>query len=237
MTRRHVAITGANRGLGLEVVRQCVARGDVVWAGCRRPEAAVELSRLADTTVLGLDVTDPAGIVAFGDAIAVQTDHVDLLVNNAGANGTAFGADVERSGVLDLAPEPFMAQMRLNALGPMLVVRALLPLLRAPTTSTVVNVSSQLGSLALGHQMLRDIGYNASKAALNMITAALRGTLGAEGITAVAIHPGWVRTDMGGAEAPLTAKESVTAMLRTIDGLASSKGDAFLNWDGTPHPW
>jgi NAD(P)-dependent dehydrogenase (short-subunit alcohol dehydrogenase family) len=85
--------------------------------------------------------------------------------------------------------------------------------------------------------MHRDIGYNASKAALNMITTALAGTLGPRGVVAVAIHPGWVRTDMGGSEAPLTAEASASAVLATIDGLAAGDNGRFLNWDGTPHPW
>ena len=236
-SNRRVVITGANRGLGLELARQCLARGDALWAGCRSPGAAADLRALGAARILPLDVSRAESIVRFGEAVASETDALDLLVNNAGVNATAFGADRERTGVLHLDPAHFRAQMEVNAVGPMLVTRALLPLLEGSARACVINVSSQLGSLALGARMHRDIGYNASKAALNMITTALAGTLGPRGVVAVAIHPGWVRTDMGGSEAPLTAEASASAMLTTIDGLAAADNGRFLNWDGTPHPW
>jgi len=234
---RRVVITGANRGLGLELARQCLQRGDIVWAGCRSPESAEELRALGAAKLLQLDVSDPASIAEFGQAVASQTETLDLLINNAGANGKAFGADVGRSGVLHLAPEHFMAEMRVNALGPMLMVRALMPLLRKVDSAVIANISSQLGSIALGAQMLRDIGYNASKAALNMITTALAGTLAAESIVTVSIHPGWVQTDMGGRVADLTAEASARSVLSIVDGLDPSDNGTFLLWDGSPHPW
>lgn len=234
---RRVVITGANRGLGLELARQCAARGDRVWAGCRSPDSAGELRALEGVEILALDVADPDGISAFGEAVAARCEGVDLLINNAGANGTVFGADVEKSGVLELAPEHFRVQMEVNAVGPMLVTRALLPLLRKGRSPVVANMSSQLGSMALGAQMLRDIGYNASKAALNMISVALAGTLGPEGTVVVAVHPGWVQTDMGGSEAALKTEASARGVLETLAGLSSSDNGCFLCWDGSSHPW
>jgi len=234
MASRRVVITGANRGLGLELTRQCLARGDAVWAGCRSPELAHELKTLGEARILALDVADVESIQAFGHSVAGQTDGLDLLINNAGVNATAFGADDSRSCVLYLDPALFMTQMQVNAVGPMLTTRVLLPLLQTSDNAIVANVSSQLGSLALGAQMLRDIGYNASKAALNMITAALSGTLAPDGISVVSVHPGWVQTDMGGPEAPLTPQASATGVLTAVD---SAESGAFLQWDGTPHPW
>lgn len=235
--RQHTVISGANRGLGLELTRQCLARGDAVWAGCRTPAAAHDLHALHDVTVLPLDVSDPESISAFGASVAAQTDRLDLLINNAGLNATAFGADPTASGVLELEPGHFMAQMQVNAVGPMLLTRVLLPLLRAPDTAAIVNVSSQLGALALGSQMRRDIGYNASKAAMNMITVALAGTLASDGVIAVCIHPGWVKTDMGGANAELTVEESARGLLTTVEALDVEDSGSFLRWDGTTHPW
>lgn len=234
---RRVVVTGANRGLGLELTRQYAARGDEVWAGCRSPEMATALRGLSNVTALPLDVVDPPSIQAFGESVGRETDRIDLLINNAGASGLAFGADGDHSGVLELAPEHFHAQVEVNAVGPMMVSRALLPRLRAAGSAVIVNVSSQLGSLALGAQMQRDIGYNASKAALNMVTVALAGTLGPEGVIAVAIHPGWVQTDMGGAEAPLTAEVSAAAILTTVEGLTAADNGRFLTWTGETHPW
>ena len=235
--KRRVVITGANRGLGLELARQCVARGDAVWAGCRKPQAATALAALGPASILPLDIADAPSIGAFGRAVAADIEGLDLLINNAGVNATAFGADAAHTGVLELDAALFMAQMQVNAVGPMILSRVLLPLLRKSESAVVANMSSQLGSLALGAQMLRDIGYNASKAALNMITAALAGTLGPEGITVVTIHPGWVKTDMGGPEAPMTPEASARSVLATIAGLETGDNGRFLNWDGATHPW
>ncbi len=234
---RHVVITGANRGLGLELARQCVARGDVVHATARRPADADALRALAPAAVLHLDASDEASIAAFGADLAAHADRIDVLFNNAGANATAFGGTREGSGVLELAPGHFMAQMQLNALGPMLVTRAVLPLLRAAEAPWIVNVSSQLGALSLGREMRRDIGYNASKAALNMITRATAGTLEDAGVRALAVHPGWVRTDMGGAEATLSAEESAAGILALVDRAGPDENGGFFRWDGEPHPW
>ena len=211
--RRRVVITGANRGLGLELTRQCIGSGDRVWAGCREPENAGDLAALGPAGILPLDVADAPSVGAFGRAMAAEIDGLDLLINNAGANATAFGGDRLRSGVLELDTALFMAQMQVNAVGPMILTRVLLPLLRKSESPVVANMSSQLGSLALGAQMLRDIGYNASKAALNMITTALAGTLAEEGIVVVTIHPGWVKTDMGGPGANLSIDDGVDTIV------------------------
>ncbi len=236
-TERTIAITGANRGLGLALTKRHAEAGDRVFAGCRRPDDSEDLRALPRVTPVPLDVTSAASIRAFAAAVTLGADHVDVLINNAGSNATAFGGDAAHSGVLELDAEHFRAQMEVNAIGPMLVSRALLDLLRKSGHGRIVNISSQLGALTLGAQMRRDIGYNASKAALNMITAALAGTLEAEGVMAVAIHPGWVQTDMGGSAAPLTASESAAAIFDTVSGLSAADSGRFLTWDGSPHPW
>jgi NAD(P)-dependent dehydrogenase (short-subunit alcohol dehydrogenase family) len=234
---RRVVITGANRGLGLGFVEQCLARGDRVWGACRRPQEAVALRTLGPAGILALDVDDEASVEAFGRALARETDGVDLLVNNAGLNASSLGADPARRGVLEIGGTHFLGAVRTNALGPMLVTRALLPLLRGGLRPVVVNISSKLGSLSFGAQMLDDVGYNASKAALNMITTALAGTLGPEGIVVLSVHPGWVRTDMGGPAAPLSVQESVSGVLSALDDLAPEANGGFLDWTGAPHPW
>ena len=234
---RHVVVTGANRGLGLALVRQLVARGDQVFATARRPDEADALQAIQPAGIFELDASDEASIARFGSALASQAPHLDVLINNAGANATAFGGTKEHSGVLELSSEHFMAQMQLNALGPMLLTRATLPLLRAADAPWIVNVSSQLGALSLGRQMRRDIGYNASKAALNMITVATAGTLEEHGISALTLHPGWVRTDMGGTEAPLTAEDSASGILALIDRAGPDENGGFFRWDGERHPW
>lgn len=234
---RDVVITGANRGLGLALARASIARGDRVWATARDPDAAEDLAAADPAGILPLDVADASSIEAFGRALGGRTERVDVLFNNAGANSTAFGGTRETSGVLELAPEHFMAQVRVNALGPMLVTRALAPLLQAAPGAWVVNVSSQLGALALGREHRRDIGYNASKAALNMITVATAGALEDDGVAAMAVHPGWVRTDMGGREATVTPEDSAEGLLALLDRATPAMNGGFYCWDGRRHPW
>ncbi len=232
---RCVVITGANRGLGLELARQLTERGEQVIGTARDPATAEALAALRPHALLRLDVGDTPSVRAFQSELNALDVSVDLLINNAGLNVTAFGGERESSHVLSADPDHVAGELRVNAIGPMLVARAVAPHMR--DGGVIVNVSSQLGSMEVARIHLNDIGYNMSKAALNMVTVALAGKLGPRGITTVSIHPGWVSTDMGGSEAPLTPKASVTAMLGTIDKLTAADNGTFLNWNGTKHPW
>jgi NAD(P)-dependent dehydrogenase (short-subunit alcohol dehydrogenase family) len=234
---KNVVITGANRGLGLELVRCYQAAGALVHAGCRRPAAAMELSELAPASIAALDVTEPASVVAFGAAVAAECGSIDLLINNAGLNATAFGADRELVGPFDIDPEHFMGEIRANAVGPMLVTRALLEPLRANGGAIVLNVSSQLGAMSFGARAGNDIGYNASKAALNMVSVRSADLLTDDGVAVVAMHPGWLRTDMGGAQAALDPAETAEAILATVGRLGPEDSGTFIRWDGTVHEW
>jgi NAD(P)-dependent dehydrogenase (short-subunit alcohol dehydrogenase family) len=127
--------------------------------------------------------------------------------------------------------------MDVNAAGPMLVTRALVPLLRAAEGSLVINVSSQLGAMTFGNDHGNDIAYNASKAALNMVTVRSATDLAVDEIGVICIHPGWVRTDMGGAAAALGVDESAAAIAETVDELTLADSGRFLRWDGSPHDW
>ena len=232
-----VLVTGSNRGLGLEWIRQLAPRVDRLFATCRRPDDADALRELAashpDTiTVFALDVTDPAAIEAAADRVRDDAGGLDLLVNNGGINGGGRGdrfGDVDADAMTDV--------FRVNAVGPHLVTQAFAdPLRAAPGGATVVNVTSQLGSIA------RTSGggwhsYKASKAALNMCTRLQAGALHDDGVIVVAMHPGWVRTDMGGANARLSTEESVAGMLDVIDGLSPADAGRFLAYDGTELPW
>ncbi len=234
MTR--VLITGANRGLGLVLARQLIARGDQVWGTARDPEAAA-LAALGPAGIVSMDLADEASIVAAVAAIAEQTAAIDLLVNCAGIDARAVGAPAAARGPFDLDGETFTQVTRINATGPMIVTREALPLLRAGIGSIVLNISSQLGSMVVGASMGNDTAYCVSKAALNMFTVKAAAALRAEGITVVAMHPGWVRTDMGGDAAPLSADESATSIISVVDGLTIADTGRFLKWDGSEHPW
>lgn len=229
-----ILITGANRGLGLEFTRQYLARGERVFAGCRAPEKAEALRDLARQygdalTLLQLDVTDVASIAAAAAQVASHTGALDLLLNNAG-----FYPHGERPSNLDA--ETMMRTYRINCVGPVMVAQHCLALLRNGMRPTIVNLSSQLGSLAR-KKSGGAYSYGSSKAALNMLTRALSFDLRPDGIIAVAVHPGWVQTDMGGAAAPLTPPESIRGLVRVIDGLTLAESGGFFNYDGTTLPW
>ncbi len=229
-----VVITGANRGLGLELARAYGSRGDKVIAGCRTPATATDL--LAVTPhVHALDVGDEPSINAFVAAFGDRT--VDIVINNAGIDARNLGvADGDRD-VLTQSGDHVLGQIRVNAVGPMLLARGLLANLRRSGSPRIVNMSSQVGSMVIGAGMGRDVGYAVSKAALNMITVKLAARLKDDGIIAVALHPGYLRTEMGGATAPLGPDESAASIIALVDGLTIEDSGSFKRWDGTPHPW
>ena len=230
-------VTGANRGLGLEWVRQLAGPVDRLFATCRRPDDAAALRELAashpDTVdVFALDVTDPAAIDAAADRVEGDTGTLDLLLNNAGVSGGGSG---DRFGTVDA--DTMTDVLRVNAVGPHLVTQSFADLLRvAENGATVVNVTSQLGSIA------RTSGggwhsYKASKAALNMCTRLQAGAFEDDDVVVVAMHPGWVRTDMGGRTARLSTQEAVSGMLDVLEGLSAADTGRFLAHDGEELPW
>jgi NAD(P)-dependent dehydrogenase (short-subunit alcohol dehydrogenase family) len=229
-----VVITGANRGLGLELAKVFAARGHSVVGGCRTPVAADELHAVTPH-VHCVDTGDERSIADFVAAIGGQP--VDVLINNAGLSAEGLGAGPDERDVLLLSPERFMGQMRINALGPMLLVRGLLPALCRSGRPRIVNISSQVGSMVVSSRLGRDVGYAASKAALNMVTVKLAWRLRDEGVIAVALHPGYLRTAMGGADADLDPAEAAGQIANLIDGLTMDQNGSFLRWDGSEHPW
>ena len=234
MTER-VVITGANRGLGLELARCYAQRGDDVWAGCRRPDEATELKGITDR-VLELDVASSASIDRF--AARVGAEPVDVLVNNAGVDGRALGVPDDERDVLQLGQQVFMDEIRINALGPMLLSRALIEPLRRAARPRIVNMSSMVGSLEVAATIGRDVGYTASKAALNMITVKLAVRLRDDGVIAVALHPGVLRTGLGSPRGEYEeASDAASEIVTLIDGLTVADTGAFLRRDGSIHPW
>lgn len=235
---RHVLITGANRGIGLEFVRQLLARGDRVVATCRHPGKATALNTLSGEYpgrlhVLPLDVADARSRETLARELpltgsgADALPPLDLLINNAGVLHTG-----ERFG--QLSDANFDDSFRINASGPLLLTQALAPQLA--DGATVANISSILGSLA-STERFGTPSYNVSKAAQNMATRLLADALRGRGIRVVALHPGWVQTDMGGDGAQIAAPESVAGLLRVLDGLQAADNGGFLDWRGQTVPW
>ena len=235
---KHCLVTGANRGIGLEFVRQLLARGDRVVATCRHPGKAAALNTLTGEYpgrlhVLPLDVASEKSRAELvrelplvcGDA--VEKPAIDLLINNAGVlhSGERFG---------QLSAAHLDDSFRTNASGPLLLTEALAATLS--DGATVANVSSTLGSIANTAQFGTP-SYNISKAAQNMASVLLAHALRGRDIRVVALHPGWVQTEMGGDGAQIAATASVAGLLRVIDGLTLDDSGRFLDWQGQSQPW
>jgi NAD(P)-dependent dehydrogenase (short-subunit alcohol dehydrogenase family) len=239
---QRAVITGASRGLGLEFVRQLLARGARVAATCRDPEAARDLAALVAASdgrgaVVALDVTDAAAVPRAARAIAQHLDAVDLLVNNAGIGVVPGLAREASDGPLPaIDAEAMTAVLRTNAVGPALVTQALLAPLAAAGRSVVLNVTSGLGSLQ-GTRSPGDISYAMSKAALNMLTRKTALELAGQGTVVVSMDPGWVRTDMGGPSAALSPEQSIRGMLEVVGRLGPQDSGRFWEHSGRQMPW
>lgn len=229
-----VVVAGASRGLGRAIAERYARIGCEVWAGCRRPNNVVDLGALG-VQVRVLDVADEASVQYFADE--VPSDGVNVLVNATGVDARSFGAATDARGPFDLSPDLFLAETRVNAVGPMLMTRAFRDHLVAAPGSKVINLSSRTGSMQVGADLCWDIGYNASKAALNAVTVRMARLLTDEGVTVVAVHPGWVSTDMGGPAAATAPEEAAQMLVELIRTLGPEHAGAFLQADGSTHPW
>jgi NAD(P)-dependent dehydrogenase (short-subunit alcohol dehydrogenase family) len=237
---QHILVTGANRGLGLEFTRQYLARGDHVFAGCRQPATAAALHALQAKnpqrlSIVPLDVTDADAIQTWHQAVQSQTDRLDMLINNAGIYSSG-GSDGPSERLGRLSFEDALMVLRVNAVGPLLVAQQCLDLLRAGHDAKIVNISSGYGSVS-GNSGGFPYYYSASKAALNMFMRSLAADAKRWGITTVLLDPGWVRTDMGGPSAPMTAEKAVRSMIHLIDSLTPRHNGRFLNWQGHEQDW
>jgi NAD(P)-dependent dehydrogenase (short-subunit alcohol dehydrogenase family) len=218
----------------LEFCRQLLARGDHVVAGCRKPGRAKELNALAfehpgRLNVLPLDLTKPDSSAGFAREFALVGTQLDLLINNAGISpeGERFGT-LEQRHLLDA--------FATNAAGAVLLTQALAPPLCAASAPRVMNLSSDLGSIAHCDSFYTP-SYCISKAALNMATRLLGHELGPRGVVCFAVNPGWVRTDMGGARAPLAVAESVAALIALAGRADAALNGGFFERDGSAIPW
>jgi len=225
-TRRTVLVTGANRGIGLQLAREYAADGWNVIGTARKPDAASDLHELG-VRVVQLDVTDAASVDRMARELADTP--IDLLINNAGIQPLMWTLD-------EIDFEAFERALAVNTVGPVRVTRALLPQLRAGALRKIVNITTNLSSIA-GNAEGGFYGYRESKAALNMFTKSLAAELGKEGFVCIVLHPGWVRTDLGGPQAPLGVEESARGMRAVIDALAPADNGTFRTWSGESMAW
>jgi NAD(P)-dependent dehydrogenase (short-subunit alcohol dehydrogenase family) len=226
-------VTGANRGIGLELVRQLRERGDDVEACARSPEQARELQQLAGDRVRihQLDVTDAASVRALAASLR---DAVDVVFNVAGVYGGPRQS--LRQMAEDLELDDVAETFEVNAMGPLRVSVALLPHVRRGSVKKLVHVTSGMGSIT-DNTSGGFYSYRMSKAALNMMSRSLARDLASEGIASYVINPGWVQTDMGGSGAPTPVDESVRGILREIDRATLADSGEFLNWKGNRYAW
>ncbi|MFW6075180.1 MAG: SDR family oxidoreductase [Chloroflexota bacterium] len=230
---RNVCITGASRGIGLGFAEAYLAAGDTVFGAVRNPDGAGVQKLVAsypDRFVpVEMDVSDSESVAAAADTIRRSCDSLDLLINNAGVARTPDEQRIE-----DISEEDVRTVFEVNTLGPLRVLQALIPLLRKSDEAKVVMISSSAGSIA-SQRGGRGVPYCVSKAGLNMLTKLLYFHCKEDGVAIVALHPGWVHTDMGGAGA-LSVEESVSSMMKVIDGL-TTESPAYVDYSGAELPW
>ena len=233
-----ILVTGANRGVGFEIVRQYLKRTDThIFAACRTPDRATALHQLAaahpqQVTIITMDAGDQASIEASAAAVRVHTSSLDILINNAGI----FPDEPQSRHFGHLTAQAMLEVLHINSVAPVLVAQAYFDLLKASSHARIINVSSEAGSL---HQQSNGCAYsyNASKAALNMFTRCLAAEMRAHQIITITLHPGWVQTDMGGPNARITPEESGSGIVALAERLTMTDTNKFYDWDGKEHAW
>ncbi len=215
-------ITGANRGIGVELCRQLAARGDKIIAVCRGSSA--ELERLDVRVEAGVDVTEAAAVAALADRL--QGVAVDVLVNNAGI--------LTRESLEDLDFDRMRRQFEVNSLGPLRVTHALLP--NMGPGGKVAIITSRMGSIGDNTSGSR-YGYRMSKAAVNIAGVSLSHDLRPREIAVAILHPGFVRTGMTGNQGLVDAPESAEGLIARMDALNLENSGSFWHMDGSILPW
>jgi NAD(P)-dependent dehydrogenase (short-subunit alcohol dehydrogenase family) len=230
-----IFITGSSRGIGLELARQYAARGDRVLATARNLAHADALHALAEqygerVILIELDMNSEASIAQAVEQARGHVKGLDILINNAAISPEAG----RRFGELHFAP--LLAALQVNAVAPLILAQACADLLSEGYRPKIINITSQLGSMTR-KMSGGGYAYSGSKAALNMYTRTLAFELKPRHITVIALHPGWVQTDLGGRGATLTVEQSVSDMIQFIDDVTIARTGTFFQWNGTTIPW
>lgn len=229
-------ITGANRGLGLELTHQYLQSGAAVMATSRAHSDRSALLALQSQfkkqlTLVNLDVTDEQSIEAL--ARQLKSRPIDMLINNAGL----YGPKDERKDLEHLDLKLWQSILTTNTIAPLLLTSALLPCLRAGQGKKIIFLSSTYASITKASATAGSYYYTSSKAGMNMTVKKLSDELASEGFICIAVSPGWVQTEMGGAEAELTPEQSIHRVRTILDQLKPADNGGFFSSKGTPLPW
>jgi NAD(P)-dependent dehydrogenase (short-subunit alcohol dehydrogenase family) len=229
----NVLITGASRGIGLEMVRYGIEQNWRVFACCRHPQQAetlLSLAKLANgrVSVHVADMYELATIQAL--SYELRNEPIDMLINNAGI----YGSDKNKFGHVDV--QSWINTFQVNSIAPLKIAEAMIEQLRMGRQKIIACLSSKMGSMADNGSGGSYI-YRSSKAALNAVVKSMAVDLKSDGITCVALHPGWVKTEMGGPNAEITTRESVTNMFDILQSLQPADSGRFIDIDGTDIPW
>ena len=222
---KSVVITGANRGIGLELCKQFLSNGDHVYATYRSSLGGLEGIESPHLSIFKLDVRSSIDIEAFASSIEGS---VDILINNAGV------ADGRWQSISEIDMQHAMEVLEVNSIAPVLVTQKFESKLK--NGSKIVMMSSLMGSIS-DCMSGRSYAYRASKTALNMFSIAMKNELTSQGISILIMHPGWVETDMGGPHAPLSVEESVQGIIQRIDEQTLEMTGRYVQFDGTPIEW
>jgi len=229
----NILITGANRGIGLEMAKYSMEQGWRVFACCRNPHTADNLFSIAklsngQISVHIADMNELSTIQAL--SYELRNDPIDILVNNAGI----YGSDKNTFGAVDA--DNWLQAFQVNSIAPLKMVEAFEENLSMGKRKLVACMSSKMGSMAdngYGNSYI----YRSTKAALNAVVKSLSIDLREKGVICVALHPGWVKTDMGGSDAEISPRESVQKIFMNLSSLSKSDSGRFIDIDGTDIPW
>ena len=229
---KNILITGANRGLGLGFAKKCLKKNVHVLATVRDIKGSKELLALKERfpdnlEIFELDLLKKKAGYTLANFLGDRP--IDVLINNAGVGSTNqhFRA---------VSPKPWLEVLKVNLIAPLIVTQAIIDNVKKGSDKKIYFLSSQLGSIADNTSGGMYI-YRSSKTGLNQVVKSLSVDLKAQGITVVSLHPGWVKTDMGGPNAPVSIDESIEGMMQIIDSTDIRDTGRFLNYDGKELPW
>ena len=228
-----ILVTGANRGIGLEMVKIAVSKRWQVFACCRNPHAADKLNEVASmsaglVSVKILDVADRAQIQAL--AYEMRNECIDILINNAGIYGESNGS------LGEFSDEDWLNTFKINTIAPLRVSEAFMEHVACSQKKLIATMSSKMGSMD-DNSSGGSYVYRSSKAATNAVVKSLSIDLAPKGITCIALHPGWVKTDMGGANAEITTRQCATQLFNILENSTPADSGKFIDVDGKQVPW